>query len=331
MRQLLQTTEAYRRLLRQAQNGNLKHDYLLVFDDGKYLPLALKTFAKIFFGAYENEYGEFNSSEERRIATLIDGDKYADCSCYPRDGKRLTAEEAVEIVESCAVKPVEGQTKVFLIDKFDEALAPAQNKLLKMLEEPPEGVVFLLGARKEYSVLTTVLSRTEKLEIRPFPIEAVTACLTRTFQDGYTHSELTVCAAASGGSVGTAENYLYGGLYEKLSSAAFSLALADEKDLPALVKENGETKYKKELLALLSILFRDALVLKTADRGIKESALLLASEKKRLGQVRDKYTLHALVAAQELIAEAEKQIKFNAYFPQCLEMCVLQIIKENCL
>lgn len=329
VRELLRQTDAYRRMVREGEKGTLSHAYLVVFDDGKYLPLALTEFAKVVFGAVENEYGEFNSLEEKRLASLVDGGKFVDCKVYPADGKRLTAEEAAEIALECQVKPLEGNKKVFLIDKFDEALAPAQNKLLKMLEEPPEGVTFLLGARKEYPVLATVRSRTAKLEIRPFPLEEVKACLRRLYGQSYADGELAVCAAAGGGSVGTAENYLYGGLYEKLSGAAFALCLATERELPALTKAHGDTKYKKELLAMLSLIFRDALLLKTEARGVKKSRLLLPSEEKRIGQVCAKRSLRALVKAQEYIVEAEKQVKFNANFPQCLEILLLKIMKEE--
>ncbi len=329
MRRLLTETDGYQRFAMSASSGALSHAYLIVFDDGKYLSLALQEFAKVVFGAVENRYGEYDTPELERVAELIDGGKYPDCKAYPKDGKRLTAEEAVEIVEECSVKAVEGDRKVFLIDKFDEALAPAQNKLLKMLEEPPEGVVFLLGARKEYSVLTTVLSRTEKVELRPFPVEAVKDCLVRLHGQGYSEADLTVCAAASGGSVGTAEAYLYGGLYEKLALAAFELCLAKEQDLPSLIKTHGEIKNKRELLSLISLIYRDALVLKTEKRGVKKSRMLLRVEEKRIRQVSNEHTLHALVKAQELITEAEKQLKFNAYFPQCLEMLLIRIRQEN--
>ena len=80
---------------------------------------------------------------------------------------------------------------------------------------------------------------------------------------------------------------------------------------------------------MLSLIFRDALILKTAARGVKKNRLLLPSEEKRTGQVCDKRSLRALVKSQEYIVEAEKQVKFNAVFPQCLELLMLRIIKEK--
>ena len=57
--------------------------------------------------------------------------------------------------------------------------------------------------------------------------------------------------------------------------------------------------------------------------------MLLLMEEKRIRQVSNEHTLRALVIAQELITEAEKQVKFNAYFPQCLETLMISIRQEN--
>ena len=56
-------------------------------------------------------------------------------------------------------------------------LAAAQNKLLKVLEEPPENVVFLLGSASEYAVLSTVRSRTKRLDLHSFPERDIEAYL----------------------------------------------------------------------------------------------------------------------------------------------------------
>jgi len=43
----------------------------------------------------------------------------------------------------------------------------------------------------------------------------------------------------------------------------------------------------------------------------------------------EKYTLSALFFAQEAISEAEKQVRFNAVFPQCIELCIANIQAKN--
>ncbi|MDO8335701.1 MAG: AAA family ATPase [Candidatus Saccharibacteria bacterium] len=56
---------------------------------------------------------------------------------------------------------------VIIIDDADTMLQPAQNALLKLLEEPPEHVVFILTAHTPQILLPTILSRVQKLEILP--------------------------------------------------------------------------------------------------------------------------------------------------------------------
>ena len=140
--------------------------------------------------------------------------------------------------------------------------------------------------------------------------------------------------------MGAAQNILEGGYYKQLVSDAFELAMTDPFRLPAIVKRVGETKYKRELVSLLRLIFRDALILKTSKingvassekdgKNRAENYLLLKSETERLKEISDYYCLPALVSAQEALSDAEKQIRFNAVFPQCLEICMAKILELN--
>ena len=51
------------------------------------------------------------------------------------------------MLDDVYIKPVEGTKKVFVLDNVQDMLASAQNKLLKVLEERPENLYFLLGRR----------------------------------------------------------------------------------------------------------------------------------------------------------------------------------------
>ena len=245
-------------------------------------------------------------------------------------------EDAERIREESALKPVESDSRLFVVSDFGDATVQAQNKLLKLLEEPPAGVRFLLGTTVTFPVLPTVLSRTEKLEIPPFSSAEVAACLARMYPDC---ANPALYAEASGGSVGSAQNILEGGYYGRLLADAFSLTETDLFRLPQTVRRVGETPYKKELLAILRLIFRDALILKTARiNGVERSSrrgnraekyLLLRSEKEKLYAVAGNYTVRALVWAQEALSEAEKEIRFNAAFPQCLEVCLSGILEKN--
>ncbi len=315
MEGLLRTTQAYRLIEKECLENSCSHAYLLLFQDAKNLRLALKTFAKPFFNTP-------SPTENARREKLIDEESFADCLIFPREGEKFLVKVAEDVVEESQLSPIEGGRKLFLLADFAEANAQTQNKLLKLLEEPPEGVVFLLGTTSVYSVLATVLSRTKRMEIPPFSQDEVRACLERIYQNKHTMSALSVCAALSNGVVGEAQKMLDGGYYKALLDGAFSLVLEPEHRLPPIIRSLGETKHKKELLSLLRMIFRDALCLKMGRREV-----LLQSETDRIKLVAKEYSQGALLYAQEALSKAELEVQFNAVFPQCLGTCMAKIRK----
>lgn len=299
------------------KSGSFSHAYLLLCEDARNLRETLKTFAKLFFNA---------DGDENRIANLIDSESFADCLFFPENGKKFVVEDAEKLTEESMLRPVEGEKKVFVVGDFAEATPAAQNKLLKLLEEPPAGVVFLLGATTAFPVLPTVLSRVKTLEIPPFEPKEIASCLARIYKaDKYTAADFSLCAFVSGGVLGNAQNTLEGGAYRQMLDDTFALCGGGASALPALVKRLGETKRKKELLSLLRTVYRDTLLMKTG----QEKHVLLQGESARLKALAKGYTLPALVKAQELISKAEREVFFNAYFPQCLEVLLGSIYAAN--
>ena len=321
MQSLIKQTRAYKLVKAEVEKNRFSHAYLVLLDDARNLRAVMKAFAKLFFACDEP-----TDERSRVLSERIDSETLTDCLCFPATDKKFVVEDAEKVAEESVLKPVEGGRKVFIIADFAEANPASQNKLLKLLEEPPENVVFLLGATTSFPVLSTVLSRVAKLEIPPFEGEDVAGALRRIYAGGkYSETDFALCAAASGGSVGSAQNMLEGGDYQSLVSDAFALCLSTSVTLPALVKRIGETKRKKELLFLLRVVYRDALLL----RELGEKNLLLVSEKARLKEVAQKYASSALIYAQEEISRAERETFFNAVFPQCLEVLLSKILMEN--
>ena len=321
MQALIKKTRAYKLMKAEVEKNRFSHAYLVLLDDGRNLRSVMKTFAKLFFACDE-------PTEERTqiLSDRIDAETLTDCLCFPEKDKKFMVEDAERVAEESVLKPVEGARKVFIVADFAEANPTAQNKLLKILEEPPENVVFLLGATTAFPILSTVLSRVAKLEIPPFEPSEVTGALRRIYTGGrFSETDFNLCATACGGSVGGAQNILEGGEYQTLINDAFALCLATSATLPALVKRVGETKRKKELLFLLRVVYRDGLVL----RELGENGVLLQTEKARLREVAEKYTASSLLFAQNEISVAEREAFFNAVFPQCLEVLLSKILMEN--
>ena len=323
MQTLIKTTQAYRLFKAERDQNRFSHAYLVLMDDSRNLRATLKAFAKLVFRCDEP-----TSEQEKTLAKRIDEENFTDCLFFPDDGEKFVVDDAERLTEECALKPVEGDKKLFVVSDFADANAASQNKLLKLLEEPPEGVIFLLGATSVYPVLSTVLSRVSKLEILPFSEKQVVSALSRSYENSaYAKTEFELCAAASGGSVGAAQNMLEGGEYKALVDDAFALCLCTGATLPPLVKKIGETKRKKELLFLLRLVYRDALLIQTQPN--KEDALSLRSKYASLNAVAEKYETSALLFAQQELSKAERELFFNAYFPQCLEVLISNILLFN--
>jgi DNA polymerase-3 subunit delta' len=78
-----------------------------------------------------------------------------------------------ELIASAHLRPYEGRTRVFIFDGADMMTNDAANSLLKTLEEPPPDVHLLLLASSEDSVLGTIQSRCQHIELHPLPIPQV--------------------------------------------------------------------------------------------------------------------------------------------------------------
>ena len=81
----------------------------------------------------------------------------------PGDTGAIKIDQVRDIVERSAYRPFEGRRRVVVFDDADTLMAPAQNALLKTLEEPPSSSVFILLTARPDVLLPTVLSRCIRL------------------------------------------------------------------------------------------------------------------------------------------------------------------------
>ena len=80
---------------------------------------------------------------------------------------QIGVDEALEIVKSLSLKSYEGGYKVMVIWMAEKMNAPCANKLLKLIEEPPDKTVFILIAEEEEQIIKTIKSRCQLLHFPP--------------------------------------------------------------------------------------------------------------------------------------------------------------------
>ncbi|PHN03985.1 DNA polymerase III subunit [Flavilitoribacter nigricans] len=84
----------------------------------------------------------------------------------------INKEECLNIIKKLSLKTFESKYKV-LVMWLPEYLGKEGNRLLKLIEEPPENTVFLLVAEQQEMILNTILSRCQLVQIPPMADEDV--------------------------------------------------------------------------------------------------------------------------------------------------------------
>lgn len=102
-------------------------------------------------------------------------------SAYGGENKQvnISKAESREIIKTLSLKTFEGKYKIMIIWMPEFMHPAAANGILKVLEEPPANTVFILVAHDIGKLLVTILSRTQKINIRAFTDEEIVSFLIR--------------------------------------------------------------------------------------------------------------------------------------------------------
>ncbi|CAN5585007.1 hypothetical protein BH24ACT22_BH24ACT22_15790 [soil metagenome] len=127
-------------------------------------------------------------------------------------------DEIRELRDRVNLAPAAGRMKVYIIDEVHMLTTEAFNALLKMLEEPPEHVIFVLATTEKHKVLPTIISRCQSFDFRRPGVDTLSEKLAEIAEAEEIEAEpeaLTIIAREGKGSFRDAE-----GLLDQLSSFA---------------------------------------------------------------------------------------------------------------
>ncbi len=88
-------------------------------------------------------------------------------------------EDARDLVMRALTAPSELRRRVYIIDEVHMLSTHAFNALLKLVEEPPDHVVFILATTDTHKVPATIISRTQRFDFRRIAIDVIVGKLTR--------------------------------------------------------------------------------------------------------------------------------------------------------
>ena len=81
--------------------------------------------------------------------------------------------EIRELREKVKYLPINLRKKVYIIDEVHMLTTEAFNALLKVLEEPPEHVIFIMATTEPHQVIPTIMSRCQRFDFEPIPIDKI--------------------------------------------------------------------------------------------------------------------------------------------------------------
>ena len=187
--------------------------------------------------------------------------------------------------------PSEVKRRVYIIDEVHMLSISAFNALLKIIEEPPEHLIFILATTELQKVPATILSRCQRFSFRRISPEDVAVRLQYVASQEHVHLEpqaamvlarmadgalrdgvslLDQCASSTPGPVTAEAVYQCLGLAGEQKAAELMAAIAGKNTRQALALFDQLYASGKDVSALLDelcALARDLLVLKTAPKA----------------------------------------------------------------
>jgi DNA polymerase-3 subunit delta' len=212
-----------------------------------------------------------------------------------------------ELVDKAGRKSVMGRGKVFVVEQAELMQAPAQNAMLKTLEEPAGRTLIVLLTDQPDALLQTIRSRCQLVRFALLPDDVVTAELTRR---GIADADARDAARFARGSIGQALQWIADGVLararELVTMVDALLAGRRVDDLWGWFKKSADAYAEKQLE-------RDALSSK--DQATREGLSLylsLAAEHLR-GQLLgdDPAELERVADAIDAIVRAEEYLDGN--------------------
>ena len=328
----------------QLQTGRLSHAYLFTGTRGTGKTSCAKILAKAV-NCLEPVDG--NPCNHCRACKAIDAGSCMDV--LEIDAASNNGVDQVRALRDDAVyTPSEVQKRVYIVDEVHMLSMAAFNALLKIIEEPPEHLMFILATTELHKVPATILSRCQRFSFRRLLQEDIAARLNYIayeegidlepeacrllarladggLRDGV--SLLDQCASAAAGSV-TAE-LVYGalGLAGEKRTAQLMDAVARHDAKTAL--ELFSTLYAsgKDIAAMLdelTALSRDLLILKTAPQSGLTMLSGVTTDREALALV-DKLTPAELLRITTVLQETASGFVKSANRRIDAELCILRL------
>ena len=192
----------------------LCRSFILIGDKG----IGKKTFAGYMSMQALCERATGVPCGECRSCRLIEQNIHPDVITVKPSGKSANyrVDDLRPIISDAYTASNEGGYKIYILPEIDKALPAAQNILLKIFEEPPEHVLFIMTAERKEKILETILSRAVVINITEASEQD---CLAVLKDNGIAPDDASRAYDIYGGNIGACLAYLSGEGIEAVRAA----------------------------------------------------------------------------------------------------------------
>ncbi len=246
---------------------------------------------------------------------------YPDLYIIKPEGASIKIGQLRELKESLYLLSGEGRKKICIIYDTELLTLPAANSLLKILEEPPQDLVFILLSARPWDLPPTVISRCTHFSLKPLAGEKVKQILEK--HDFLNPEEREIIVALAGGNPGKGLEMASRGGWENKYKEAFLLVKRIEdgpaEDIINKAEEFSRRNDLQEILELLLLIYRDRLVFKLSGHS---GNAFIKSLMKPNNKVKDETSINT-----GTISVREEEQK-NAFFLEKVYRALLQLQGE---
>lgn len=237
--------------------------------------------------------------------------------------KIITVDQIEDIVAKVLYAPMENKYKVVVVDHFECANMMAQNKFLKTLEEPPQGVVFILCAVGLKGILTTIKSRCQMVSIAKCDQNSIREYLSSQFGQKQGLEDVVL---ASEGNLSLAIKLYQDDDFERMKAICFDIVTKMQNSSEVLFYSAQLLKFKDRVMESFSILeqiFSDI----AKYQNDLPNLMIYSSQIQRYKETNVKYSTSAVVEIIKRIGKARKKIKANCQPQGVIDWLLLSILE----
>lgn len=226
-----------------------------------------------------------------------------DITVVTPEKNEITVSQVRDVRSAAFVVPNQSAARVFIIPDAQQMNETAQNALLKVLEEPPQQVYFILTCEYQHQLLDTVVSRAVGFSMSLPERDEACEYICRNYPE---HSRADVLAALGRtATVGAALQLLDGGNKQREQAVQILLSLDAHSELEllkALLPFSRDRKGARQVILQMLAVLNDALAVKVGGVSRSEESNELQS---RFGAVR---IMRLIEVCENAVAQCDSNI-----------------------